>query len=63
MFGTVRLAMVVGGQGVIITASVRAQDRPNILVIWDDDISMRNVGAYSSCMMRHTPNNDRIASL
>jgi arylsulfatase len=36
-------------------------DRPNILVIWGDDIGTWNVGAYTHGMMGHTPNIDSIA--
>ena len=35
--------------------------RPNILVIFGDDIGMWNVGAYANGMMGRTPNIDRIA--
>ncbi len=43
-----------------ITAS--AADKPNILVIWGDDIGQTNVSAYSIGLMGyHTPNIDRIA--
>ena len=35
--------------------------KPNILVIWGDDIGMWNVGAYTHGMMGHTPNIDSIA--
>jgi len=35
--------------------------RPNILVIWGDDIGMWNVGAYTHGMMGRTPNIDSIA--
>ena len=38
-----------------------AQNKPNILVIFGDDIGMWNVGAYSHGMMGRTPNIDRIA--
>ena len=34
--------------------------KPNILVIWGDDIGMWNVGAYSLGQMGKTPNIDRI---
>jgi arylsulfatase A-like enzyme len=37
------------------------QKKPNILVIWGDDIGMWNVGAYTHGMMGRTPNIDRIA--
>ena len=35
--------------------------RPNIVVIWGDDIGMWNVGVYTHGMMGRTPNIDRIA--
>src|SRR5882757_2291080 len=35
--------------------------KPNILVIFGDDIGMWNVGAYCNGMMGKTPNIDRIA--
>ena len=39
-----------------------AQDRPNILVIWGDDIGITNLSCYSDGMMGYrTPNIDRIA--
>ena len=38
-----------------------AADRPNILVIFGDDIGTWNVGAYSHGLMGRTPNIDRIA--
>jgi arylsulfatase len=41
--------------------ALAAAERPNILVIFGDDIGMWNVGAYTHGMMGHTPNIDRIA--
>jgi arylsulfatase len=39
-----------------------AQERPNILVIWGDDIGWFNISAYNDGMMGYrTPNIDRIA--
>ncbi|HEY9253977.1 MAG TPA: arylsulfatase [Stenotrophomonas sp.] len=38
-----------------------ADAKPNILVIWGDDIGMWNVGAYTHGLMGHTPNIDSIA--
>jgi arylsulfatase len=35
--------------------------RPNILVIWGDDIGLWNVGAYTHGMMGRTPNIDSLA--
>ena len=39
-----------------------ASKKPNILVIFGDDVGMWNVGAYTHGMMGHTPNIDRIAN-
>ena len=45
-----------------VTTSVQAADKkPNILVIWGDDIGMWNVGAYTHGMMGKTPNIDSLA--
>ncbi len=39
-----------------------AQDKPNILVIWGDDVGQSNISAYTMGMMGYrTPNIDRIA--
>jgi arylsulfatase len=41
---------------------VMAQDKPNILVIWGDDIGQSNISAYTMGMVGYqTPNIDRIA--
>jgi arylsulfatase A-like enzyme len=43
-------------------ASARQGKKPNILVIWGDDIGQDNISAYSRGLMGyHTPNIDRIA--
>ncbi len=39
----------------------QAQAKPNILVIWGDDIGIWNVGAYTHGMMGRTPNIDSLA--
>jgi arylsulfatase A-like enzyme len=40
-----------------------AQDKPNILVVWGDDIGRSNISAYTMGMMGYrTPNIDRIAN-
>jgi arylsulfatase len=40
-----------------------AKDKPNILVIWGDDIGQSNISAYTMGMMGYrTPNIDRIAN-
>ena len=47
---------------VVRTAAAFAQDKkPNIVVIWGDDIGMWNLGAYTHGMMGRTPNIDSIA--
>ncbi|MEN8693159.1 MAG: sulfatase-like hydrolase/transferase, partial [Desulfobacterales bacterium] len=39
-----------------------AADKPNILVVWGDDIGQSNISAYTMGMMGYrTPNIDRIA--
>ena len=46
-----------------LVTPVQAQDKPNILVIWGDDIGVTNVSAYSRGLMGYkTPNIDRIAN-
>lgn len=46
----------------ISASGAAAQDKPNILVIWGDDIGQSNISAYSDGMMGyHTPNIDAIA--
>ena len=49
--------------GAAFGLSAQAADKPNILVIWGDDIGITNISAYSDGIMGyHTPNIDRIAS-
>lgn len=46
----------------LFTAAASAQDKPNILVIWGDDIGQTNISAYTMGVMGYTtPNIDRIA--
>jgi arylsulfatase len=59
------LALAVAGL-VVSTLAATAQpaaaaNKPNIVVIFGDDIGMWNVGAYTHGMMGRTPNIDRIA--
>jgi arylsulfatase A-like enzyme len=43
--------------------AVAQQQKPNILIIWGDDIGQFNISAYNSGMMGYkTPNIDSIAS-
>ncbi len=49
--------------GVVLATPASAQDKPNILVIWGDDIGQSNISAYTMGVMGYrTPNIDRIAS-
>jgi arylsulfatase len=46
-----------------VTAPAYAQDQPNILVIWGDDIGRSNISAYTMGIHGYrTPNIDRIAN-
>ncbi|UCG87916.1 MAG: arylsulfatase [Gemmatimonadota bacterium] len=46
----------------LIGAPTLAQERPNILVIWGDDVGWFNISAYNMGMMGYeTPNIDRVA--
>jgi len=46
-----------------LSLSAQAADKPNILVIWGDDVGQSNISAYTRGMMGyHTPNIDRIAN-
>jgi arylsulfatase len=47
----------------VASAWAQAQDRPNIVIIWGDDIGQSNISAYTKGMMGYrTPNIDRIAA-
>lgn len=46
---------------ILLPAMAMAQKKPNIVVIWGDDIGYWNVGAYTHGMMGNTPNIDGIA--
>jgi arylsulfatase len=49
--------------GAALTLPALAADKPNIMVIWGDDIGITNISAYSDGIMGyHTPNIDRIAN-
>ena len=48
--------------GVLLAGTAGAQDKPNIVVIWGDDIGWYNISAYNLGVMGYeTPNIDRIA--
>jgi opacity protein-like surface antigen len=45
-----------------LAAAAQAADKPNIVVIWGDDIGISNISAYSEGLMGYqTPNIDRMA--
>jgi len=49
--------------GVVLATPVTAQDKPNILVVWGDDLGQSNISAYTMGVMGYrTPNIDRIAN-
>jgi len=57
-----RVLAVCALAGALLPASSHAEQKPNILVIWGDDIGVDNISAYSRGLMGyHTPNIDRIA--
>ena len=46
-----------------LVSVAEAADKPNILVIWGDDIGVHNISAYNHGIMGYqTPNIDRIAN-
>jgi arylsulfatase len=57
------LAVILVGLAFITSQAFAAEQKPNILIIWGDDIGYWNVSAYNQGMMGYkTPNIDRIAS-
>jgi arylsulfatase len=55
-----RLALVAS---VFVAGVANAQDKPNILVIWGDDVGQSNISAYTMGLVGYrTPNIDRIAN-
>ena len=58
-----RLARMWCAASALVTGVAVAADKPNIVVIWGDDIGQTNISAYSRGLMGYqTPNIDRIAS-
>jgi len=56
------LAVIVIGLAFIASPALAADKKPNILVIWGDDIGQFNISAYNRGMMGYkTPNIDRLA--
>ena len=47
----------------LVAGAAQAQDKPNILVIWGDDIGQSNISAYTFGLVGYTtPNIDRFAN-
>ena len=58
-----RLVRIVLVGLVLSTGTALAQDKPNILVVWGDDIGQSNISTFTRGVMGYrTPNIDRIAS-
>jgi len=54
--------LIVGIVALLFSAVAQAASKPNILVIWGDDIGVHNISAYNHGIMGYrTPNIDRIA--
>ena len=64
--GKMRVALgkgVIGGFLLVAASWALAADRPNILVVWGDDIGQSNISYFTHGMMGYeTPNIDRIAA-
>ena len=57
-----KLIFLLAALGLFCANAAHAQPKPNILVIWGDDIGWWNISAYNHGMMGHkTPNIDRVA--
>jgi arylsulfatase len=57
------LLLLLPAVGPAVAPAAQAQERPNILVIWGDDVGRSNISAYTHGMVGYrTPNIDRIAS-
>src|SRR5215472_685739 len=62
LLSCVTILMTLALFGGPMPAAAQQQQRPNIVVIWGDDIGQSNVSAYSRGMMGYqTPNIDRLA--
>ncbi len=58
----VLLAVMIVGLALIASPAFAADKKPNIVIIWGDDIGQSNISAYSHGVMGYkTPNIDRVA--
>ena len=62
--GLMHFVLFVYAVALFMTGFAQAADKkPNILVVWGDDIGQSNISAYTKGMMGYqTPNIDRIAN-
>ena len=57
------LALITAAMTASLPAAAQQQQKPNIIIIWGDDIGISDVSAYSHGLMGFkTPNIDRIAN-
>jgi arylsulfatase len=57
-----RTILLLAMLGILFGSAAHAQQRPNIVIIWGDDIGQSNISAYSMGLMGYrTPNIDRVA--
>ena len=57
-----RVAAATIGMALVATVAVAQEEKPNILVIWGDDIGQSNISAYTMGLMGYrTTNIDRNA--
>jgi arylsulfatase len=57
-----RTKLLGAGLALLLSGTALAQDKPNMLIIWGDDIGQSNISAYTMGLMGYrTPNIDRIA--
>jgi len=56
-------AFMCGAGSLFASAGFAASDKPNIVIIWGDDVGQSNISTYTKGMMGYrTPNIDRIAN-
>jgi len=62
-FTAISLAVIMGIAILSTVSPARAAEKPNILVVWGDDVGQSNISAYTKGLVGYrTPNIDRIAN-